>query len=301
MALGVVTLLVMTSSLVWGQSFVDLDIEELEGRSGLRSLLQTHNQEEGEEGEGVEEESRNKAGPTRFFLGEQERMPKLLMEVMGGIRLTLSEGEVKDTYILDQPANGGITGSRINMSSGVEDFEDLKVSIDYKGQSFKSERPEGSEISGLLLRLMFELKRGTFKMTHLEVVKLGYKGKWLDIEFHHRSSQGYEIKAPVGLAWGCGEPGVFHSTDSEAMTRASLRFPDLQLQAFKVGSNKDGPVFGPWWECGDLISIGLWVGILVSLGFASICVWGFSMLANINTMDRFDDPKGKAIYVPQTD
>ena len=64
-----------------------------------------------------------------------------------------------------------------------------------------------------------------------------------------------------------------------------------------------------------MISIGLWVGILVTLGFALICAWGFSMLASINvssqqctvlvrtllfqTMDRFDDPKGKQIYVPQ--
>ena len=40
--------------------------------------------------------------------------------------------------------------------------------------------------------------------------------------------------------------------------------------------------FGPEWECGDMISIGLWVGILVTLGFALICAWGFSMLASIN-------------------
>ena len=31
-----------------------------------------------------------------------------------------------------------------------------------------------------------------------------------------------------------------------------------------------------------MISIGLWVGILVTLGFALICAWGFSMLASIN-------------------
>ena len=30
------------------------------------------------------------------------------------------------------------------------------------------------------------------------------------------------------------------------------------------------------------MSIGLWVGLIVSLGFAIICAWGFSMLASIN-------------------
>ena len=39
--------------------------------------------------------------------------------------------------------------------------------------------------------------------------------------------------------------------------------------------------FGPMWECGELMSIGLWVGLIVSLGFALICAWGFTMLASI--------------------
>ena len=59
--------------------------------------------------------------------------------------------------------------------------------------------------------------------------------------------------------------------------------------------------FGPLWFCGVLMPIGLWVGLIVSLFFGFVCFWGFSMLANIQTMDRFDDPKGKQIYVPQTD
>ena len=59
--------------------------------------------------------------------------------------------------------------------------------------------------------------------------------------------------------------------------------------------------FGPEWTCDMFMTIGVWVGLLVTLLFASICVWGFCMLANIQTMDRFDDPRGKSIYVPQTD
>ena len=47
--------------------------------------------------------------------------------------------------------------------------------------------------------------------------------------------------------------------------------------------------------------IGLWVGLIVTFSYALICYCGFSMLANVKTMDRFDDPKGKTIYVPQTD
>ena len=48
-------------------------------------------------------------------------------------------------------------------------------------------------------------------------------------------------------------------------------------QVFEVRRGK----FGPMWECGELMSIGLWVGLIVSLGFALICAWGFTMLASI--------------------
>ena len=30
------------------------------------------------------------------------------------------------------------------------------------------------------------------------------------------------------------------------------------------------------------LNSGLWVGIIVTLGFSLICAWGFTMLANIN-------------------
>ena len=47
--------------------------------------------------------------------------------------------------------------------------------------------------------------------------------------------------------------------------------------------------------------MGVWLGLIFTFFFAMVCYWGFGMLANIQTMDRFDDPKGKTIYVPQTD
>jgi hypothetical protein len=50
-----------------------------------------------------------------------------------------------------------------------------------------------------------------------------------------------------------------------------------------------------------MMPVGLLVGLVVTFFFALVCYWGFSMLASIQTMDRFDDPKGKQIYVPQSD
>eukprot|EP00091_Calanus_sinicus_P002339 TRINITY_DN12359_c0_g1_i1.p1 TRINITY_DN12359_c0_g1~~TRINITY_DN12359_c0_g1_i1.p1 ORF type:complete len:148 (+),score=25.15 TRINITY_DN12359_c0_g1_i1:43-444(+) len=102
------------------------------------------------------------------------------------------------------------------------------------------------------------------------------------------TDEGYAVSAPAGLAYSCYHPGSFRSVKEPNSTYgATLKLPRVLLQVFEVHRGK----FGPEWECGELISIGLWVGILVSLAFATICFWGFSMLASINTMDRFDDPK----------
>ena len=49
---------------------------------------------------------------------------------------------------------------------------------------------------------------------------------------------------------------------------------------FQLGSG----LFGPAWDCGVVFPIGLWVGLILSLFFAIICCWGFTMLANINVM-----------------
>ncbi len=50
---------------------------------------------------------------------------------------------------------------------------------------------------------------------------------------------------------------------------------------------EDGPdSVGPLWTCGSWMSIGVWVGLVISVFLALITCWGFTMLANINTMDR---------------
>ena len=110
---------------------------------------------------------------------------------------------------------------------------------------------------------------------------------------------GYMVSAPLGLSFSCDEPGLFPQRRlpkySGNKYRVGLSFPDMRVQAFEVPR----PEFGPEWECGDIMSIGLWIGLLITLFFGLICICGFSMLANIQTNDRFDDPKGKPIHVPQ--
>jgi V-type H+-transporting ATPase S1 subunit len=48
-------------------------------------------------------------------------------------------------------------------------------------------------------------------------------------------------------------------------------------------------------------SIGILSGIFITILLMGIITWGIVMIMNVNTMDRFDDPKGKQITVTATD
>ena len=117
----------------------------------------------------------------------------------------------------------------------------------------------------------------TWKMTNLEVVNLPINGQFHTLAMGARTVAGDKVEAPVGLSFACAEDGHFRSNRSMPVS-GSLRFPGWRMQVFEVRRGQ----FGPMWECGELMSIGLWVGLIVTLGFTLICAWGFSMLASIN-------------------
>jgi len=242
------------------------------------------------------------AGPHRFYY-ENGNQPKFLMEVDTGIELTLKYNNEKvDTFILDKKAEGGITGSKI--SNAIDDemdpdakriiFEDYRLNLDYKTTRFIGQN--GRDLSGIMLTFNFERKGNSWKMTELEVVGVSVReagAGYHNLVMGAKTIDGDAVTAPIGLSFSCSSG--FKSNSSQIVS-GSIKFPGWRMQVFEVRRGK----FGPMWECGELMSIGLWVGLLVSLGFAIICAWGFSMLASINTMDRFDDPKGKTIHIPQT-
>jgi len=237
----------------------------------------------------------NMAGPTRFYF-ENGRLPKFLMEVNTGIRLTLySEGREVDTFVLDKEAKGGITGSRIsNDLEAEQQKDDFRLNLNFKDSDFMGER--GRRLSGVDFDINFERKGSEWRMTSLRISSLLYEMKYYQLDLGRRTVEGDAVYAPIGLSYSCATSGKFRAVDNSSSVGVALHFPQWRMQVFEVRRGR----FGPEWECGDMISIGLWVGILVTLGFALICAWGFSMLASINTMDRFDDPKGKTIHIPQT-
>ena len=81
---------------------------------------------------------------------------------MAGIRLTLkNEGRVMDTFLLDQPAKGGITASRINNADDAKD--DLTVFINFKESNFVGQN--GMRLLGVDFDMNF-VRKGQFYLAN---------------------------------------------------------------------------------------------------------------------------------------
>jgi len=256
-----------------------------------RNLLQTDEgndvSDETDEGETVE----NKVEPTEpppppqkgiFEVQEELNGPQIfhppdfqfLMGVEEGIMIHFPGGSSEN---LGEAT--AITGS------ATTDTEAM-VNIDWKKSSN-------------MLKMKFNETRTEFVLLEMSLHR-GTNIYELDV----KTPSGDDVRAPKGLAWACDEvyrPAdkfMFKVKEGDKAKVVGVGLPNVRLQVFFPKSQLN---FGPLWYCGVLMPIGLWVGLIVTLFFALVCYWGFSMLASIQTMDRFDDPKGKQIYVPQTE
>ncbi|XP_042347284.1 V-type proton ATPase subunit S1b [Plectropomus leopardus] len=81
-------------------------------------------------------------------------------------------------------------------------------------------------------------------------------------------------------------------------TEWRLHFADFQIQGFSLSNGTD---FSYASDCAGFFTPGIWMGLLTSLLMLLIFVYGLHMIMQLNTMDRFDDPKGPSISVPQTE
>jgi len=115
---------------------------------------------------------------------------------------------------------------------------------------------------------------------------------------------GFSVCAPRLLSWTCGNNVLqkVNMTDPDVNPGdklAILSFQDMALQPFEKGAQKIR--YGANWDCDPLIPISLWSSVLLTLGLASIVVWSLSMVGAILGPSKFDDPKGPALMIAQTD
>ncbi|XP_068190450.1 V-type proton ATPase subunit S1b [Antennarius striatus] len=115
---------------------------------------------------------------------------------------------------------------------------------------------------------------------------------------------GRGIYAPAEYSFHCESVTSFRDAllvPSGSLGNSSdwrLNFVDFQIQGFGLNN---GTVFSYASDCASFFTPGIWMGLLTTLLLLLILVYGLHMIMQLNTMDRFDDPKGPTISVPQTE
>lgn len=95
-----------------------------------------------------------------------------------------------------------------------------------------------------------------------------------------------DIYFPYNFSYHCSLNTIF------AKSTVQLNISDMQVQV----DAKD-VVFNDAYDCVGFTSIPIWTGIFVTAILALIMIWAITMIMDIRTMDRFDDPKGKTITI----
>nr|XP_033813560.1 V-type proton ATPase subunit S1-like [Geotrypetes seraphini] len=72
---------------------------------------------------------------------------------------------------------------------------------------------------------------------------------------------------------------------------------EFQIQGFNIKNNQ----FSYASDCASFFSPAIWMGLVTSLVLLWILCYGIFMIMRLTTNDRFDDPKGQPLSIPQTD
>ncbi|XP_043936204.1 V-type proton ATPase subunit S1 [Protopterus annectens] len=113
-----------------------------------------------------------------------------------------------------------------------------------------------------------------------------------------------DIYAPATYSFHCQYVSNLPRYSSMLVPRFStnweLTITDFQIQGFGLNGT-NGTNFAYASDCTGFFTPGIWMGLVTTLLFVFILTYGLHMIMNLKTMDRFDDPKGPTISVPQTE
>ncbi|CAD1475129.1 unnamed protein product [Heterotrigona itama] len=99
-----------------------------------------------------------------------------------------------------------------------------------------------------------------------------------------------DIVFPFNFSYHCSQSITFNNSST------ILNITNLQVQLDPT-KNNNVKVFDDAYDCIGFTTIPIWAGIFVTAILALIMIWALTMIIDIRTMDRFDDPKGKTITI----
>lgn len=125
----------------------------------------------------------------------------------------------------------------------------------------------------------------------------GEAGYWWVHEFEWNNqaiSSSHRIAAMEAFSFHCSPSIEIASLNPNVL----IRWTGLQIEPV-FGTLAETPIdkFSDSWDCVGFVSAGIVGGLFVVIMLLFILSIGISWMMDINTMDRFDDPKGKTITV----
>ncbi|XP_023305259.2 V-type proton ATPase subunit S1 [Lucilia cuprina] len=109
-----------------------------------------------------------------------------------------------------------------------------------------------------------------------------------------------EVYAPTDFSYFCGNL-TLNNIPTDKVPAYTLKWNSLQFQAPFGYTDNATFVFGDAWHCVGFFTGGILSGLLIVALLLTITFIGVCWMMDINTMDRFDDPKGKTITINASD
>ncbi|XP_071314799.1 V-type proton ATPase subunit S1-like [Trachinotus anak] len=151
-------------------------------------------------------------------------------------------------------------------------------------------------------KLIFALSQRHYKVSArrwftLDAVELEYDGTKATFNgsrsIYAPAEYSYRCESVTSFRW----PLLIPRSSKDPANQWRVSFEDFQIQGFNV----TGSEFSYASDCAGFFSPGIWMGLMTSLLMVLVLTYGLHMIMQLRTMDRFDDPKGPAISVPQTE
>ncbi|XP_034534285.1 V-type proton ATPase subunit S1 [Notolabrus celidotus] len=151
-------------------------------------------------------------------------------------------------------------------------------------------------------KLIFALSQRHYRVSArrwftLDAVELEYDGTKATFNgsrhIYAPAEYSYRCESVTNFRW----PQLVPRSSKDPANQWRVSFEDFQIQGFNVS----GSEFSYASDCAGFFSPGIWMGLMTSLLMVLVLTYGLHMIMQLRTMDRFDDPKGPAISVPQTE
>nr|XP_016849664.1 PREDICTED: V-type proton ATPase subunit S1 [Anolis carolinensis] len=112
-----------------------------------------------------------------------------------------------------------------------------------------------------------------------------------------------DISGPAEYSFHCQLVGTGHHQGvtlipkDDKQQKWEIGISEFQIQAFNVKNI----TFAYASDCTSFFTPAIWMGLVTSFVLLLILTYGIHMITNLTTNSRFDDPKGPALSIPQTE